>query len=110
MVCQLRTKVLESDLRVVGPFLPSSDFISSGEDDCISSGYWFDRINGDPDDNRIFPSGNVRDFNVDRIDCGAGVGDQVSIYSYDDDIIHLIVKPIQILFYKLVIHVLLHKA
>jgi Ca2+-binding RTX toxin-like protein len=79
--------ILEPDVRVVGPYVLGSDFISSGAgDDYISSGYGFDRINGGPDDDRIIPSGNVRDFNVDRVDCGAGAGDQVVIYSYDGDI------------------------
>lgn len=78
--------ILEPDARVVGPFAPNSDFISGGAgNDYISSGYGFDRINGGPGDDVMNPSGNIRDFNVDRVDCGAGL-DSALIYSYDGDI------------------------
>ena len=78
--------ILEPDVRVVGPFAPNSDFVSGGAgNDYISSGYGFDRINGGPGDDVMIPSGNVRDFNTDRVDCGAGL-DYALIYSNDGDI------------------------
>jgi Ca2+-binding RTX toxin-like protein len=79
--------ILEQDARVVGHLVFNNDVISGGAgDDYISSGYGSDRIFSGPDDDRIIPNGSVRDFNQDRVDCGAGVGDQVFIYSNDFDI------------------------
>src|SRR6266498_64024 len=78
--------ILEQDVQVVGHLVLNNDIIAGGAgDDYISSGYGFDRIFSGPDDDRIIPNGSVRDFNQDRVDCGAGAADEVFIYSYDFD-------------------------
>jgi Ca2+-binding RTX toxin-like protein len=70
----------------VSPFVSNVDIISGGfGNDYILSGFGVDSIHGGPGDELIYPNGYYRDFSVDIVDCGAGAGDRIAIYSGDGD-------------------------